>query len=532
MDNRLPKNVESHSLSKKVSWVGQCSPFIFFPTVLVLLGVIVGCIFLAVYSIQTWLQPMYFLIDSPENSYVVQYQESPVDDALENGYDYNSEVLGLCPVDYVSPYLTFYSVQQWNNFECMDAGDSSVPFSANPNDIVCIYNKVYYYYSWGRRVYYTVRSCSNVNDNFQSIFRSMLAGTVSSLSFVTIIFFMIIWLAYSYFQGGSATDSSSNFKTSLLGASHMSSQSPLNAVVGESSSSANMKQPQSKLLASEKGEGVPTIDSNYSSIIPSERKKLLGCIEVEPSTFGLLSLLLNAGSIISLIVSIATSGDQTTQQMSGILVLFVLVTYLAVPVWQKYSIYDKTVSQLIHCEENLGCLCCAVTVVISGLCKGNFQFVKRDNHPEHCLFVPFSQYNLWYMFRNPTTELNPLLPTDVKTIGFGRVYFALLSINMRGSLNYYVFVNSITSFIVANATGFTVSTAFALLSLLSALFNLKVYIISTFYGFALLPYTAAITLIFCFSDKEGKYSKFLQVEEGTWTYSVIIDLWEHAKRFY
>jgi hypothetical protein len=249
-------------------------------------------------------------------------------------------------------------------------------------------------------------------------------------------------------------------------------------------------------------------DPDYHTVltIKNNEKKLYGFIPVTSKFYAQFTLAMNAFSVISLVISIATSNDQALFNMIGILFSYVLVSYVAIPIWQNYSIVQKgNESEQIYCEDHGGCVlclgCCSIAgqLCISGgaTCHTRGHIHAPSQQPD-CLFLPYSQYNLWFMIQHPGQELNPSLPENIHFLGFGRVYMMLLALNTRGTLNYFIFSNVMASFIITICIqrSFSVSLFFAMISLLSSIYNLRVYLLTSIYGFALIPYTFCLSLFF------------------------------------
>ena len=137
------------------------------------------------------------------------------------------------------------------------------------------------------------------------------------------------------------------------------------------------------------------------------------------------------------------------------------------------------------------------------------------------------------MIQHPGQELNPSLPENIHFLGFGRVYMMLLALNTRGTLNYFIFSNAMASFIITICIqrSFSVSLFFAMISLLSSIYNLRVYLLTSIYGFALIPYTFCLSLFFWCPDPYNYFYPFLQVSQESWLYSLIRDLWKNIEKF-
>lgn len=151
-----------------------------------------------------------------------------------------------------------------------------------------------------------------------------------------------------------------------------------------------------------------------------------------------------------------------------------------------------------------------------------------------CSYIPFSLYNLLFMFRHPGKQLNNTLPETLPYFGFGRMYLFMLSINTKGILNLYMFINACdkvfyTAAMGSGSTASNASTAMAVVSMVTALANLKVYAISLVFGLVLLPFTFLISVVFYCPDKCGFVEK-LRAKNGTTQFKTLMKFWSYVNK--
>lgn len=546
------KKDSQSSFQNLFPWVADSSPWTILGGIIVVSGFIILLVFLSVQIITEWVSPMNTLLTDANFYYTVDISYGVYSD---DGIGSDHLVWNYCEDKCLN--TTKYGscmIQQWNNQICYDSNpDGSTVFTANDaTDIICI----------GRSG--STDTCYNVNTTFIKDFQSYLTSVVLSLTTSLVLFVCGTLIVFTWImtrnkkkaaENGAKEklkkkDSKNRNKKKPIDKEAMTVENPV--VLNSITTAANDTKPvitennTEVITAAPSGitnnneindperkispeEDKP--DNSFERVITARKKKLFGFWSVTSETYGIVTLLSRVFSMVSLFISVITGGSLTNLYLMEFLFMHIIVSYFAVPIWQNYSIQKKSNNELIHCEEK-GCICCSSCSICFRLLFCQLQFVSRVFTDKECSFIPFSAYNLLFMWRNPGKELNPDLPLDTEHIGFGRVYFTLLSVITQATLNLYLFTNAFCSFIVAGVDGFGISALFALFSLLPSIYHLKVYAIATLYGFALLPYTLALTGFFCCPDSSGTRAATLQVKKGTWVYSVITEFWKKAKSFY
>ncbi len=268
----------------------------------------------------------------------------------------------------------------------------------------------------------------------------------------------------------------------------------------------------------------------YQVFKDAAKRKLFGMpfLMVPPEQFGLINFIMQCTSFASFVLSFALSPYGTLEsQILFCLVYHVMVSWVLVPVWQNYSLLDAE-KKPVSCEANgcIYCACCYIGCNLCWLCGSQMHYVERTD--SDCRYMPFSLYNLLYMFLNPGQKINEQLPADIEALGFGRVYLFLLSCNTKGTLNLYIFINAVAKLYAAGGNG--TSAAFATISLLLALCDLKVYAVSLVFGIVLFPFTIMYLSVFCCPDC-CRVLDALRVKKDTFEFRVMMHYWKYVDKY-
>lgn len=208
--------------------------------------------------------------------------------------------------------------------------------------------------------------------------------------------------------------------------------------------------------------------------------------------------------------------------------MHVIVSWVAVPIWQTLSIHAPDGSD-VSCEKK-GCIYCNCCGICCSMLACRSKFVTRQD--DGCRYIPFSLYNLIFMIRNPGKQLNNKLSDTLPCFGFGRIYMLLISMNTRGTLNLYIFINALNKvfYNVASQGQANVSTISAIFSLVFAFTDLKVYAFTTVFGLLLLPFTASVGMMFCCLDCCGVVDR-LSAKNGTWEFRLFMKFWSYVDKY-
>ena len=252
--------------------------------------------------------------------------------------------------------------------------------------------------------------------------------------------------------------------------------------------------------------------------IPMESAK------VSSFTFGFVTLSISSFSSITFLASYAATyassngfEKSTMQNVLYAWIYFTLVNWILVPLWQNYRLIPPQ-KDPVSCEEGcIYCRCCYVCVCSCCCCRYTWESRSKSVN-KSSRYIPGSIYNLLFMVLNPGYELDTSAPPTTEDIPFSRAYLTMLCVSMEASLNLYKFVNAI---VVAGYSGTGVGLALAILSVLSAAVNLKLFFISMGYGILLLPYTIGWSIGFFCKVRKGSFT----VKSGTWAHSRICELW-------
>lgn len=187
---------------------------------------------------------------------------------------------------------------------------------------------------------------------------------------------------------------------------------------------------------------------------------------------------------------------------------------MSAPLWQNYYLArkDDQSGEKISCSS--GCICCVGSANICKVCCGSYVMVPRSDHldfspalnpqfgsTEHndlkpSRFIPFSIFNTIFTILNDGKQLNPHMPFEsMKSFGIGRSMLFTWSVSARSLLNLAYFYNAWDKF---KKTKISFDFFISLVSVIIALFSLKLYFISLFFSFILLPYSIIRTFAFIF----------------------------------
>lgn len=289
-----------------------------------------------------------------------------------------------------------------------------------------------------------------------------------------------------------------------------------------------------------------SVDSSYAPVVGGRRRPILSvpyAPEVNSQVYGLAQLSLQLFSLCSFVVSLAVDYEDTTWQRNVVsgMTAYVIVSWVVVPIWQNYSIVSAD-NQLVYCEDSQqgccyfcgvkrGCIYCTVYSICCNMvccCGLRMHFVPRLDRD--CRRMPFSLYNLLFMVMNPGKQLNEQLPPNLPEFGLGRAYLLLLSVNTRGTLNLYIAINALVKLVQAATSPFSISTFFAIISFASSLLELRIYVLSVFYGVLLIPFSLVLSCMFCCVDCCG-WTETIQAKQGTKEYDRLLRLWDKVSKY-
>ena len=251
-------------------------------------------------------------------------------------------------------------------------------------------------------------------------------------------------------------------------------------------------------------------------------------LRVRSQVYALVTLSSHVFSVASIFLSYLLSVEPATIMSGSVIVYHVLVSWVAVPIWQKFSIVDSN-QRHVDCAGNgcIYCRACGISCQICIACNNKKYLTPRSD--KSCRYIPMSLYNLLFMLRHPGKEINNELPENLEEFGFGRGYFLLMSLNARGSLNLYIFLVALTK-LRAMDSSINASTMLALLSLCFAALNLKIYFLSLFLGLIFLPYTYLMAFMMCCVDCCGWIGN-LKSPKGSWSFKNFLWTWKIVKQY-
>lgn len=253
----------------------------------------------------------------------------------------------------------------------------------------------------------------------------------------------------------------------------------------------------------------------YNPIIPCTNKILFGILTVSSPTWGKVKIVVEVIGLLSFIISTVNSEPKSASAA----VAAILVSFIVAPIWQNYvNINESPVSR-----EN-GCLLCVGLMSLFGLGQNPGGCVSRlDNYRDiSTRFMPFSIYNKIYLVTHPGEELNPNLPDyGIARFGMGRSLLFIYSTSLRGSLNLAMFWHA---FYVLKYTHHILPKFFALIALMIALVDLRVYFISLVFGIILYPYMFVVTFALYFPVCRD----ILNPPNGTILFKILSYYWKLA----
>ena len=236
------------------------------------------------------------------------------------------------------------------------------------------------------------------------------------------------------------------------------------------------------------------IESHYLQYQPVLEcgKKNFFIWQLSSQRWGLLKIVLEVFGLLSFMIS---SSSVTDFGSFSIAWAHILMSYIVSPVWQNYTMRS---TQHVTCEY--GCLLGVGLVNMVSMLLGLHGCEPVDDslseHDNVTRFVPFSIYNRIYVVLHPGRELNPHLPEKgMENFGLGRSLLLVYSTSVRGSLNMAIFLHA--CFVIKNE-GALFPQIFALIALILAIVDLRVYIVSLFFGIILYPYLIVVVFALYF----------------------------------
>jgi hypothetical protein len=272
--------------------------------------------------------------------------------------------------------------------------------------------------------------------------------------------------------------------------------------------------------------------SNYQYIVDAEPMNLFGIpgLKVSSYVYGSVEFFSCVISVFSAFAGFISSHFTEHEQHHSILEIlafYIAVLWIAVPLWQNYSLQnkeDKTVQ-----FERRGCMSCGIFYIAYNLYKyrgSQIHFAPRTDF--ECRFMPFSLYNHWFMMRNKGKKLNDKLPENIEYFGFYRAIWLVYGVNAKGTLNAYLCYDALTQLFKSNHSW---SLVFSLTSLVFAILDLRVFFYSIIFGVLLYPFSAVLSIMMFAPDCCGVINEWLQSRRGSWNYRQLMRYWGYVSGY-
>lgn len=227
--------------------------------------------------------------------------------------------------------------------------------------------------------------------------------------------------------------------------------------------------------------GGPT--ERYSNVRDCGHKEILGLFSVKPEMYGLLRILCD---VLGLLVFTASVAHRKPEYLA-VIFNYVLWSYCLAPLWQHFQVVTVATGEPI--SDAHGCILGYLFTGTFGLLIGTLDLCPRQSTDPR--YVPLSIYNEIFMVTHPGKELNPYFPKDMKHFGVARIFLLIYSASSRATYNAIVFYNAIH---VYSQDHDFLTTLIAFVALVIALIDLRIYILTSIFGFFFNPYM--VLLIF------------------------------------
>jgi hypothetical protein len=231
-------------------------------------------------------------------------------------------------------------------------------------------------------------------------------------------------------------------------------------------------------------------EAEYEPILKSKPASLLGLCEIDPWKWAIIQLLSDLIGVVSFAVSI----HHNHKEYFYFILLYVFSSYVAAPIWQNFTL-EAGPSRTVSCHY--GCILCVGINNFFALLSNKITLLpRRDDETPESRFIPFSAYNSVFAILNPGFELNPQLPHQrMDGFGVGRTLLLTYSASAKGGYNLIVFYYTLRMF---NEEAEPYIKVAAFISLIMALADLRVYLLSSAFGAIFYPYLAMLHIaLYC-----------------------------------
>jgi hypothetical protein len=226
------------------------------------------------------------------------------------------------------------------------------------------------------------------------------------------------------------------------------------------------------------------IEEYFPIIECDEPKKLFIFVPVEPKYYGLYQVVVDLLGLLFFTASVL----QSQPSYISIVLFYFLWCYILAPLYQNFRLVfpDKTSTTLTH-----GCLACVASSVLIQVLSGDVSIAPITlDEPR---YIPLSVYNHVFMIMNPGRELNHELPKHIQSFGVCRTLLLIYSASAKAGYNMIVFVHALQ---IYKSDAEPLSSLFALVALVIALSELRLYLITSIFGTLFYPYIVMLNFAF------------------------------------
>jgi hypothetical protein len=225
------------------------------------------------------------------------------------------------------------------------------------------------------------------------------------------------------------------------------------------------------------------IDKDYSNTLPCEKKKIFGFFSVKPEIYGLFRIICDVIGTLIFTLSITSRKPQYL----FFIFQYVFWCYCVAPFWQNYQFYSIETKKAL--SDPHGCILGYLFISLYGFLLSDHLDI-RSRASTDPRYIPLSLYNDLYLITHPGQELNPNFPKKMKNFGVARIFLLIYSASAKASYNLIVFYNAFH--VYSNDHDFF-TRFIALIALVIALSDLRIYLLTSVFGALFNPYMLLLT---------------------------------------
>jgi hypothetical protein len=238
-----------------------------------------------------------------------------------------------------------------------------------------------------------------------------------------------------------------------------------------------------RLGSYEEGEGsCQHDDEGYANTLSCEYKKIFGLFQVKSEIYGLFRIICDVVGVLIFTFSIASRKPQYL----FFICQYIFWSYLIAPLWQNYQFYSIETNKAL--SDPHGCILGFIFLSIYAFLTDHIDLRPREQTDPR--YIPLSIYNDLYLVTHPGKELNPNFPKKMKNFGVARIFLLIYSASAKASYNLIVFYNAYHVYV--NDQDFFIRFI-ALIALVIALSDLRIYLLTSVFGALFNPYMLLLT---------------------------------------